>query len=141
MSLIFIAVMTGCAVPVQYQLDQQKPITLSGILTVEEFYGPPGYGETPKIDSIARPYILVLDAPVNVIGDLSLAIGADHVGTISTVLVRKTHLAGGNFYDDAKSLVGKHITVTGKFFPAHTGHHHTAMLFDVVKDGIRETTQ
>src|SRR6478736_2094703 len=49
--------------------------TLTGTLKAEVFYGPPGYGETPKTDKKETAYILHLTKPITVIAD-----PADEVG-------------------------------------------------------------
>lgn len=46
-----------CAVPC---------ITLIGTVKREKNYGPPGFGETPKIDRKVVDYILVLDHEINI---------------------------------------------------------------------------
>src|SRR5258705_13599459 len=44
--------------PLRYELDK---VTLVGTIVSRTFYGPPNYGEDPKIDSKERQYILLLD--------------------------------------------------------------------------------
>ena len=122
---------------VVYDLDAPS-VTLVGTLTVESHHGPPDYGETPETDAIERPYILVLDRPVTVVGDTAAAIGADNPGTISRIKVSKVQLAGVLYCDPTKNLVGKRIQATGRLFPRHTGHHYTRILMDVDVNGVKE---
>ena len=46
-------------------------VTLRGKLVSKTFYGPPNYGENPESDTKKSQYILILDSPVEVIGDKS----------------------------------------------------------------------
>src|SRR5687768_17168845 len=43
--------------------------TLTGTVKAQVFYGPPGYGESPKIDKKETAYILHLSKPITVIAD------------------------------------------------------------------------
>jgi hypothetical protein len=99
-------------------------------VVLRTFFGPPGYGESPKTDSKESQYILVLDTPIDIIG-----LSQDdyfpydrqterHVKQITLVI------------DDFKAnpertFLHKHVTVEGTLVHAHTGHHHTKALMDV----------
>jgi hypothetical protein len=56
--------------PVNAAALQYDPavVELTGTVVLEEFFGPPGFGEDPKTDSRELYAILVLDAPVSVEG-------------------------------------------------------------------------
>jgi len=52
----------------QLYIDDFINISINGKIILKQFYGPPGYGETPKIDSKEYFYVLILDKPIKVIG-------------------------------------------------------------------------
>lgn len=92
---------------------------LSGVLHVRTFYGPPGYGETPKQDAREPQLILALDGPIDVVG-AELPDG-ELLGVTQVTLVPKQ---GVNFMP----YVGRHITVRGELFGRVNAHHHTPVL-------------
>lgn len=92
--------------------------TLEGMLEIEEF---------PKYDGSqekARPYILVLDAPINVKGEK-----AAELNTGTYTQVKKVQVA---FVPDQikniDELADKKVVVTGELYEAHTAHHYTDVL-------------
>ena len=97
-------------------------VTLTGRLVYRTFYGPPNYGETPKTDSRETQAILLLDSPIDVIGTPNDEINETERGVKAITLVSDRSL---------RSFVGKRVTVQGKLFHAHTGHHHTKVLMSV----------
>ena len=113
----------------QYHLDNEAEY-LTGTLVTEEFYGPPNYGETPETDRVEKAYILKLDTPIEIVGDIAAAIGADGQGIISTTTVSRVQLSGEFDTKSANKLIGQQVKLDGRLFPAHTGHHHTPMLAD-----------
>ena len=101
---------------------------VTGKLKVEMYYGPPNYGESPSTDSKEYSYILYPDSVINVIQKDSNGNSADK--TIENV--KKFQLAQ---MGEVKlhPFVNKRIRVTGEFFGAITGHHHTDVLMSVEK--------
>jgi hypothetical protein len=100
---------------------------LTGTLTTELYYGPPNFGESPETDAKEYPYIFYPDHTINVI-QTSDSSEFD----VTTQGITKIQLApvGGL---SLHSLVNKKIQVTGQFYGAHTGHHHTDVLMTVEK--------
>ncbi len=99
-------------------------VQLEGKLVLEAKYGPPGYGENPKVDQKVCVLILVLSEPVNVRGDLN-----SDLNTESFEGVKQIQLAvPGKF---RKDLIGKKVVVKGSLFRGHTGHHHTNVMMNV----------
>lgn len=96
---------------------------LSGTLKEEEFYGPPGYGESPDKDSKEKQYILYLDNPINVKREKQ----SDTYFEAKNKQEKIT-LIPSNSTSTFKHKIGKSIKVKGKLFPAETGHHHTDVL-------------
>lgn len=112
--------------PGDYTFDA-KNATISGTLKTEMFYGAPNYGESPETDEKEFPFILVLDKPINVVQTNSKE-GRD----ITRRGVNKIQLAAEDT-QQLKGLKGKKIQVSGQFFSAFTGHHHTDVLVHVNK--------
>ena len=92
-------------------------VELSGTLTTEMFYGPPGYGENPETDKKEYPYILVLDEP--------LKAGAIELSKIQVVgITKEKHQIVHNAIDHP-------IKIGGTLFSWLTGHHHTRVLIEM----------
>jgi Domain of unknown function (DUF4431) len=94
-------------------------VTLRGKVTTIVKYGPPGYGESPEIDALEIPIVLVLPLPVRV---------AEAVTNLTHIqLVFDT-----NRFPNYRTYIGKQVVIKGKLFEAVTGHHHTPVLLEVV---------
>lgn len=94
---------------------------MKGTLITKEFYGAPGYGETPEEDEKVYPYILKLDKPIKIEKD------PNDENTFTVDEISEIQLApkeGMNLHD----LIGKKILVKGEIFEAHTAHHYTPVL-------------
>ena len=101
--------------------------TISGTLKVELYYGPPNYGESPETDTKEYSYILYPDKSTNVIQT------SDNISFDETTKgITKFQLAPTDEVS-LHSLVNKRIRVTGQFYGAHNGHHHTDVLMFVSK--------
>ena len=97
-------------------------------MKVETYFGPPGYGENPQTDSREDSYILILDNSINVISnDDDIEEGEYNVTKFN---ISKVQLAADPKFNlrDYKNRV---VRVSGRFFGAHTGHHHTQVLLFV----------
>lgn len=106
-----------------------KAVNLKGTLKIESYYGPPGYGETPEIDTRQECYVLHLDHSIN----LNAEVSNNQEGEFERTLlnVEKIQLTASDI--KLGNFVNKHIQVSGSFFPAHTGYHRTDVLMDVSK--------
>jgi hypothetical protein len=96
-------------------------IRLSGVIVIEAFFGPPGYGEDPENDEIERALILVLDEPVAVQGDPNDSLNSESVDD-----VRRIHLVIRHPEIWAKEW--QHVVLEGTLFHRLTGHHRTPVL-------------
>ena len=105
---------------------EPETVTLTGLLVSRTFYGPPNYGENPKTDTKESQYILILDSPVNVIGDPNSPINRTEQGIKKVTLVVHDFKA-----HPVEPLLGSRIEVSGTLFHAQTGHHHTKVLIEV----------
>jgi hypothetical protein len=95
--------------------------TLAGTVTVETFYGPPGYGESPETDSKERQAILHLAKPLCTLASDDDPAEQDQV--------KVTLVPMGNL--SLRAFVNKTVTVRGSLFHAFTGHHHTDVLIEI----------
>lgn len=95
--------------------------TLVGTVTLETFYGPPGYGESPKTDSKERQVILHLAKPLCTLSSDDEPAEQDQA---KVTLVPLDNLSLQDF-------VGKVVAVRGSLFHAMTGHHHTDVLIAI----------
>ena len=108
-----------------YSYDQ--PVTISGKISRETFFGAPGYGENPETDAKEERYLLVPDQPINVIGEPD----PEDDSKESKYNVSKIQLIYDEKTIDIGKYLGSKVELTGTFFGAHTGHHHTPVLMDV----------
>jgi len=103
---------------------------VKGKLTLNSFYGPPNYGETPDQDRIENVWILNLEKPINVHQEKPNLEEGDFNSTQYDIdriqLVTAKHKVDINKFKD------KVISVKGTFWGAHTGHHFTPVLMDVI---------
>lgn len=106
----------------QLNYEPQK-VTLTGKLVYRTFYGPPGYGESPKTDSRETQPILILDSPVDVIA--SQYDSAERGVKLVTLVVMDFKA------NPVRPLLGTRVKVEGTLFHAITGHHHTKVLMTV----------
>jgi len=101
----------------------EPDVTVTGKVHLHTFYGPPGYGETPRIDRRETQALLTLSSPLCV-----EAGGADDEpeehGQARITLVP---LHGENL----KAYQAKSISVSGHLFHAISGHHHTPVLIEI----------
>ena len=104
----------------QYQPER---VTLKGKIVLRTFFGPPNYGEDPKTDSKEQQWILILDAPIDVIGNRDNETERTVKQITLVVLDFKAN--------PVAPLRGKRVTIEGTLFHANTGHHHTRVLIEV----------
>jgi hypothetical protein len=100
------------------------PVSLSGNLKLKTFYGPPGYGETPKVDTKENQFVLTLDRPIHVVPKRGEKDSLDDPedGVTEITLVSDTSL---------KANQDHHVMASGTLFHAQTGHHHTQVLMEL----------
>lgn len=107
---------------VTQELKWNSSIALQGTLDYRDFYGPPNYGETPEQDRIERAWLLTLDQPIQVSGEI-------FDSSISTIAEDSTiHLLG---LEEKWQSSGICIVVEGEVFPSHSGHHRKPILLDI----------
>jgi hypothetical protein len=100
-----------------------SPVTLSGKVKLQTFFGPPNYGENPDTDSRETQAILALAKPICVEANpVEYEEAEQNQLEVTLVPLKKENL---------KSYEGKQIAVQGTLYHAHTGHHHTPVLIEI----------
>lgn len=103
-----------------------EPSTLTGTIRTVTFPGPPNYDSIKSGDEAEHCWILFLDKPVSVLPKKE----SKEYFEDPLQKVQKIQLV---IHSDLKLKVIKnhHVRITGTFFSAHTGHHHTEVLMEV----------
>jgi hypothetical protein len=112
----------GCVV-------EDDEISVTGALSRETFAGPPNYESVERGDKAETYWILTLREPV-VLCTLAAADGKSHtLGSVNRFqLVINEEQRGLT-----QALIARYASVSGRFFIAHTGHHHVAALIEVTE--------
>jgi hypothetical protein len=108
------AVPAGSDVPKVLTYAPTK-VTLEGVLSKEERYGPPNFGENPATDAKVHIYVLHLVRPVDVKGDSDAANdpGDPDVDSYSNVAEIQLEQVFGNGTGGLEEFVGKNVRVDG----------------------------
>ena len=106
--------------------------TLHGRLIQKEFYGPPGFGQTPKTDAHYTFFVLVLNKPITVyrdpkgstvnINDLK---DSTHIEDIDSIQIRDQRTN-----PMLLSNVGKEVTISGLLNEAVAPSEYTPVVLD-----------
>jgi hypothetical protein len=106
--------------------------TLHARLIQKEFYGPPGFGQTPKIDAHYTFFVLVLNKPITVyldpkgtsvnINDLK---DSTHIEEIDSIQIKDQRTN-----PELIANVGKNVTVTGLLNQAILPSEYTPVVLD-----------
>lgn len=104
-----------------------ETVVITGKLSIETFFGAPGFGENPATDEKEEEYLLLLEKPINVIGPETPAGDSEE----SKYNITKIQLLYNKDSIDMGRYLGSSVVLTGDFFGAHTGHHHTDVVMDV----------
>ncbi len=108
-----------------------QTITVQGFLSRETFPGLPNYESVKNGDQPETCWILTMDEPICARGE-SYENGDLY---LSDETQRLQLVMEGDQYKEFKAMVGKRVKVSGEVFIGHTGHHHTAVLLDIIKRG------
>ncbi len=100
-------------------------VHLVGTITIEQYYGPPNYGQTREVDAIERWPILKLDESIRVAGDPAREVNSDSFDDVTRIQLLGT--AG------VKLIEGQHVAADGVLFEKFNGHHHTDVVMSVKK--------
>ncbi len=100
-------------------------VTLSGTVSIQKAYGPPGFGEDPAHDAREDFPLLTLDHPVCVNANPADPTTENEASVVGLQLV---YDLGARF---DRRILRQHVNVTGKLMHQMTGHHHTKVLLQV----------
>jgi hypothetical protein len=100
-----------------------NPVVLTGVVIERTFYGPPGYGESPKEDTRETQALLRLDVP--------LCVDATDPGVIYDRADNQHEITLLPNWKHIEPYLGRRVEVTGTLSGALTGHHHTDVLMTV----------
>ncbi len=143
----FVTFATGHYARAAQQVGYKPAIAhLSGIIVVQQFYGPPNFGENPKTDAKENVLEIKLDAPINVIAhpDMKSHLHAPHnsrayidsfIDADSYYNVRRMELVDLNYpAEHLDNFVGEHVAITGRLYERQDGMQFTNVL--VIVDHI-----
>lgn len=114
-------------------IDLKKPhasATVTGVLTVQTFAGPPNYESIASGDAEERAFILEL--PTRMCADDGEFI--DNSTTFDRVHVSSSVPA---LLDILDAAVGRRVIVHGEAFGAHTGHHRAPLVISADQVTVR----
>jgi hypothetical protein len=93
----------------------------TGRLTVQRFAGPPNFESTARGDAEERSFILHLQRP-------SCADDGEFIDASTSFHRVQVSASAKGMLTRLKRAVGHTVTITGKAFGAHTGHHHAPLV-------------
>jgi S1-C subfamily serine protease len=108
-------------------------VVLEGQVYTDFFFGRPNYGESPETDDIEHAVVLALDSPISVEGNGPPREG--NFDAISEMDVDRVQLVTSR-RDALRRFRGHGLRVSGSLFHAHTGHHHTSVLFSCEEEPV-----
>ena len=97
-------------------------VTVSGVITSEKHFGPPGFGETPGRDQKVDVPVLKLDQPVQ-----TLAKQDDPTNSTSFKDVKKMQIVGQPWAEVLEHK-GQHVQITGSLFQRQSSENYTSVL-------------
>ena len=104
---------------------EPNQVVLVGTLETAEYFGPPGFGESPASDSRESVFLLELERPIAVRGDPTDELNRDSIDELKRVQLEVSA-------SPDPALLGTRVRVTGTLFTAHTGHHHTPAILRLI---------
>lgn len=106
-------------------------VQLTGTVKLERHYGPPGFGSSPRTDRVEMVPVLVLSAPVNVVGNPPDSKSRVVIDGTSYQNVSRMQMVFGTPGQSTRGLDGEPVTVTGTLFEKVSGENYTNVLVDV----------
>lgn len=105
---------------------EPKAVSLSGTVAREIHPGRPGFESVANGDEPETIWVLKLKAPICVLVANEIDVRENNQTEIQLVLDKEQ-------YNKYRGLLGQRVTVTGKLFHSHTGHHHKKLLLRTSK--------
>jgi len=118
---LLIALLLGGPVVAQCFEYEPKVVSLSGTLVRETLPGRQNYESVASGDAPETIWVLKLKAPICVLAANDINVREDSETEIQLVLEHGQ-------YDNYRRLLGQAVTITGKLFHSHTGHHRKRLL-------------
>ena len=114
-------------------------VELSGTVKVEGHYGPPGFGSSPKMDRVLYVPVLVLDAPVNVVGNPLDPRSRLQLDGTSFHAVTRMQMVFDTPGTNTRALDGEPVTLRGTLFQKVSGENFTDVLVTVQSVSIGQS--
>ena len=124
--LLFLLIKLDAA-PVAQTCVSYEPdaVSVTGTIKRHTFAGPPNYESVAKGDQPERIWVLHLTRPICV------SASGDREEEKNVSDLQLVFPGAQDDYRRYKPLVNRRVTVKGKLFHQHTGHHHTTVLLTV----------
>jgi hypothetical protein len=106
---------------------EPKVVQLSGLLTLQSFYGPANHGESPNADRVEVWPILELDAPIDV---AAVPKEPDSIDTKTMLGVKRIQLVTSA---EMRNRLGHRITVEGRLSSPAVAHDRTDAIMWVTR--------
>jgi hypothetical protein len=107
-------------------------VKLEGRLSERTFYGPPGFGETPRKDAREKVLILNLAQPITVVPVTDAeAKGSASLDTLGNIRAVQLFLFPLSKRDQARKLIGKTVVVIGTLNEAVAPSEHLDVSMEV----------
>jgi len=100
---------------------EPKVVSLSGVIVRETHPGRPNYESIANGDEPETIWVLKLKKAICVLASDDINVEVDKEKEIQLVLEAEQ-------YKRYRRLLGQRVTVSGKLFHSHTGHHHKTLL-------------
>ncbi len=108
------------------EISSGETVALVGTITAASAWGAPNFGETPEQDKKESYFILSTTRPIR----MKDTDGSRLPDTVQVQLILSG--ASGDFHSEIKKYAeGTSIEVTGKAYPATTGHHHESIVLNL----------
>lgn len=124
-----IGISTPVSVAAQCLAYEPKVVRLSGVIVRETHPGRPNFESIANGDEPETIWVLKLKKAICVLASDDINVEADNEKEIQLVLEAEQ-------YRRYRRLLGQRVTVSGKLFHSHTGHHHKPLLLKT--DEIRK---
>lgn len=118
-----------------------RPVALAGLLLMEHTYGPPGYGENPRVDVKVSYLALQLSFEVTTVctPQLPELAGIQCGSTNILRLEFPTNAEAADLKEKARALVGHRVLLTGVLHRQESKSDYTAVYMDVAEVSVVST--
>ena len=112
-----------------------RPVALAGMMRIEHAYGPPGYGEDPRVDIKVSYLALQLAFKVTTVCTPQLPqLESIQCGSTDTLRLEfPTNAEAADLRNKARALVGRRVLLTGVLHRQRAKADYTAVYMDVAE--------